>query len=167
MDVHVKTRTFLDKKSSKMLKNELIASFGNSIDTISEKGSNVETGTLDNGGSVIFFKKEPFFFKLPGSGTRWVPFIDVAKELSMKQVMIDQPAVPYIASGADVMRPGVVNVDDNINEGDIVAIIDEKNHVIVAIGVAMFTTDGIKNTEKGKVVKTVHHVGDKYWTLRH
>jgi predicted RNA-binding protein (TIGR00451 family) len=111
-------------------------------------------------------KKEPRFFKERGDDAEWIPFVDVAREIKMKRVIIDQPAVPYISGGADVMRPGIVKVDDDIVKDDFVAIVDQKNQVPIAIGKAMFGAADITAMDKGKAIKTIHHAGDKYWALK-
>ncbi len=164
MDVSIKTRAFLDKKRTRAFKEEMTKKFGDRVaDYITE---NVEEGVLDNGGAVILIKKEPRFFKEKGQDAEWIPFVDVAREIRMKRVVIDQPAVPYISGGADVMRPGIVKVDDDIVKDDFVAIVDQKNQVPIAIGKAMYSAADITAMDKGKAIKTVHHAGDKYWALK-
>jgi PUA-domain protein len=164
MDVTIKTRAFLDKKRTRVFKDEMVKKFGDRVAAYITE--NIEEGTLDNGGSIILIKKEPRFFKEKGDDSEWIPFVDVAREIKMKRIVIDQPAVPYISGGADVMRPGIVKVDDDIQKDDFVAIVDQKNQVPVAIGKAMFSAAEITAMDKGKAVKTVHSVGDKYWSLK-
>jgi PUA-domain protein len=164
MDVTIKTRAFLDKKRSRLFKEEMVRKFGDKVAIYITE--NIEEGVLDNGGSIIFIKKEPRFFKERDQDAEWIPFVDVAREIKMKRVVIDQPAVPYISGGADVMRPGIVSVDDDVKQDDFVAIVDQKNQVPVAIGKALFDAAGIKAMDKGKAIKTVHHAGDKYWNLK-
>nr|MDO8088212.1 hypothetical protein [Candidatus Sigynarchaeum springense] len=164
MDVSIKTRAFLDKKRTRAFKEEMAKKFGDKVsDFITE---NIEEGVLDNGGAVILIKKVPRFFKENRQDAEWIPFVDVAREIKMKRVVIDQPAVPYISNGADVMRPGIVKVDDDIKKDDFVAIIDQKNQVPIAIGKAMHSAADIVAMDKGKAIKTVHHAGDKYWSLK-
>jgi PUA-domain protein len=164
MDVTIKTRAFLDKKRTRQFKEEMVKKFGDRVAGFITE--NIEEGTLDNGGSIILIKKEPRFFKEKSQDAEWIPFVDVAREIKMKRVVIDQPAVPYISGGADVMRPGIVKVDEDIIKDDFVAIVDQKNQVPIAIGKAMFNAADITAMDKGKAIKTVHSVGDKYWTLK-
>ncbi|MHA1890838.1 MAG: PUA domain-containing protein [Promethearchaeota archaeon] len=109
---------------------------------------------------MIYINKEPCFFKLKEKDDEWIPYWEICSKISLKKIMIDQPAVPYIADGADIMRPGIVNVDDDIKENELVAVIDEKNKVIIAIGKALYNSEEIRKMEKGKVIKNIHHVGD-------
>ncbi len=164
MDVTIKSRAFLDKKRTKLFKEEMVKKFGDRAAMYITE--NIEEGLLDNGATVILIKKEPKFFKERGDDAEWIPFVDVAREIKMKRIVIDQPAVPYISGGADVMRPGIVKVDDDIVKDDFVAIVDQKNQIPVAIGKAMFDAPAIISMDKGKAIKTVHYAGDKYWKLR-
>ncbi|MBW2967218.1 DUF1947 domain-containing protein [Candidatus Woesearchaeota archaeon] len=83
----------------------------------------------------------------------------------LKKVVVDMGAVPHIAKGADLMRPGIVGVDAYVEEGDIVAIVDEKNMKPIAVGEALFSKDEMMELEEGKMVRNLHHVGDEVWVL--
>jgi PUA domain protein len=43
-----------------------------------------------------------------------------------------------MASGADVMSPGIVEADPQIKEGDTVIIVDEKHHKPLAMGKPLY-----------------------------
>lgn len=167
MDLSIKTRAHLSKKAIKALREELVALFGDPAAALVGDGEAVEEARLNTNGTVLYVNREAFFFK-PGKNEdeTWIPFIDVAKKLAMKTVVIDQPAVPYVASGADVMRPGIVHVDPSVAAGDTTCIVDEKNKTPVAIGRALLDAGAIIAMDKGKAIKTVHHVGDKVWPLK-
>ena len=78
-------------------------------------------------------------------------------------VTVDMGAVPYVTNGADIMAPGIVDADPDIKEGDMVWIRDIKNLVPLAIGVSSVSGEELRKGGKGKVIKTVHNVGDKLW----
>lgn len=80
----------------------------------------------------------------------------------LKKVVVDMNAVKFVASGADIMRPGIKYFDDFSKE-EIVKIVDEKNNVALAIGKALFSSEEIKSMEKGKVIKNLHYVEDKIY----
>jgi PUA domain protein len=86
-----------------------------------------------------------------------------------KHVTIDRGAVKFITNGADVMAPGIVEVDPDIKEGDVVWIRDEINRKPLAIGRALVDAEKMvekeKERRKGKVIKNLHYVGDKIWNL--
>ncbi|MBT3407513.1 RNA-binding protein, partial [Candidatus Woesearchaeota archaeon] len=84
--------------------------------------------------------------------------------MNLKTVTIDMPAVPFICKGADLMKPGIVELDD-FEKDEFVAIIDEKNKKAISICIALFSSNDIKNMSSGKVLKNIHHIGDKIWSF--
>ncbi len=91
-----------------------------------------------------------------------VPFIERVIDGSVKlpRVVIDLGAVKFIVKGADVMGPGIVEVDE-IPENKIVSVVDEKYKHPIAVGIALRDSRRIKN--RGRSVKNIHHVNDKIW----
>ncbi len=81
----------------------------------------------------------------------------------ISRIVVDMGAVPYVCKGADVMAPGVVSVKGEFEENDLLLVIDERHSKPLAIGVALFNSQAIKNMKHGKIVKNIHHVGDKLW----
>lgn len=94
-----------------------------------------------------------------------IPYIEAAEKRGLKlpNVVVDLGAVPYIARGADVMGPGVVRVDGEVKEGDLVLITDERFGKIIAIGRALRSKKEM--TKRGKSVKNLHHAGDIFWRV--
>ncbi len=80
-------------------------------------------------------------------------------------VTVDMGAIRFVANGADVMAPGIVSADDGIIEGDLVWIRDERNLRPLAIGRAVISGEAMRRKERGKAVRSIHHVGDKVWQL--
>lgn len=77
-------------------------------------------------------------------------------------VVVDAGAVQFVSDGADVMRPGIVDADEGIEAGDPVLIAEETHGKVLAIGRAR--TDGTDLLgEEGKVIDTLHHVGDELY----
>ena len=72
------------------------------------------------------------------------------------------PAVKFIANGADVMRPGIKEFD-NFKKNQIIIIVDETHQKPLAIGEALVSSEEMKSLDSGKVIKNLHHVGDKIW----
>ena len=81
----------------------------------------------------------------------------------ISRIVVDMGAVPYVCKGADVMAPGVVSVKGEFEENDLLLVIDERHSKPLAIGVALFNSQAMKNMKHGKIVKNIHHVGDKLW----
>ena len=80
-------------------------------------------------------------------------------------VTVDMGAVRFVANGADVMGPGIVDADGSISEGDIVWIRDERNLQPLAVGRALMPASEMVSKPKGKAVASLHCVGDKLWNL--
>ncbi len=90
-----------------------------------------------------------------------VPFVGVARAegVRLKRVVVDQGAVRFILNGADVMGPGIVDVDGDVEEGELVVVVDERYGAPLAIGYALRPASEMK--ERGKSVKNVHHAKDR------
>lgn len=81
----------------------------------------------------------------------------------LPRIVVDMGAVPYVCDGADVMAPGVVSIEGDFKENDFLLVVDERYGKPLMIGVALFNSQAMKNLKQGKIVKNVHHVGDKIW----
>ena len=95
------------------------------------------------------------------------PFLSVrgllAHRPALRYVTVDMGAVKFVANGADIMAPGIVEADPAVKEGDFVWIRDERNKQPLAVGRALVPGTAMVRG-KGKAVKSVHHLGDKLWT---
>ena len=80
-----------------------------------------------------------------------------------RQVVVDMGAVKFVANGADVMGPGIVDADKNIKPDDVVWICDEKNKKPLAMGLALISGEEMIQKQKGKAVAVFHYVGDVIW----
>ncbi|MHA1730051.1 MAG: PUA domain-containing protein [Promethearchaeota archaeon] len=83
----------------------------------------------------------------------------------MKSVSVDKGAIPYIANGADVMRPGITYIDPKIMKNDIVKIQDFKYKRPLAVGLALYDADEMKLLQRGKVMKNIHTINDTIWAF--
>jgi len=97
------------------------------------------------------------------------PFLTVrgllAHPATKRFVTVDMGAVRFVYNGADVMAPGIVDADPGIRPGDLVWVRDERNRRPLAIGEALMAGPEMAASEKGKAVRTIHHVGDALWKL--
>ena len=74
-------------------------------------------------------------------------------------VTVDTGAISFVSDGANVMRPGITTATDDIAPGDLVVIVEEAHGKALAIGCA--DAEGSEMVgDSGKVVDTLHHVGD-------
>jgi len=81
----------------------------------------------------------------------------------LPKIVVDMGAVPYVCKGADVMAPGVVRIEGDFKENDFLLVVDERHGKPLMIGVALFNSQAMKNLKQGKIVKNIHHVGDRLW----
>lgn len=103
-----------------------------------------------------------------------IEFIEDANELypvlnskyidQLPSVIVDMGAIPYVCNGADVMAPGIIELDD-FNEGSQVVIRDVNHKKALAIGKAKKSSKSINESRKGKVIENLHYVGDKLWGI--
>jgi PUA-domain protein len=77
-------------------------------------------------------------------------------------VTVDAGAISFVSDGADVMRPGITDADADITAGDLVAIAEETHGKVLAIGRALEDGEGMTG-ESGKVVESLHYVGDDFY----
>ena len=81
----------------------------------------------------------------------------------MPKITVDMGAVPHIAGGADVMAPGVRKIEGEFEAGGLVVVIDEKYGKFLAVGSSMIDSKTMNGTKKGKIIKSLHYVGDEVW----
>ncbi len=108
---------------------------------------------LVDGEILVWYPRESPFVTVRGANSF---------ELSRSLVTVDAGAISFVSDGADVMRPGITETDPDIDEGDLVVIVEESHGKALAIGEAL--TDGEDMLgEQGKVVRSIHHVGDELY----
>ena len=74
-------------------------------------------------------------------------------------VTVDSGAISFVSDGANVMRPGIVEATDDIEPGDLVVVVEETHEKALAVGRAETDGDDMVG-DSGKVVESLHHVGD-------
>ena len=121
----------------------------------------LEKITLDEY-SLILVDGKPLLFEIEG---QLFPTVRGAIEMKLNKriVTVDKGAVRFVSNGADVMAPGIVEADSEIKEGDFVIIIEEAHRKPLAIGKALMSGLQMVETDSGKAIKSITHVGDKLW----
>lgn len=96
------------------------------------------------------------------------PFVTVrganAYEPTTHVVTVDAGAVEFLSNGADVMRPGIVEADREIKTGDLVVVNEETHGKFLAVGRSSVPGTDLLGDE-GRVIETIHHVGDELYEL--
>jgi len=158
--MEVTSRHHLRADAVAAIEDAVAATLGVEMDADSYE--NVEFG--DSDWNVVLVDGDPLVLYVPAAdGDDPEPFLTVqganAYPPERNVVTVDAGAVSFVSDGADVMRPGIVDADDAIDAGDLVAIDEESHGKFLAVGRAQ--TDGPDMVgDSGKVVTSVHHVGD-------
>ncbi len=118
---------------------------------------------IEDAATVILVNKKPILFVANG---RLYPTLRYLLEHPcLKPVVVDMGAVKFMVNGADVMRPGIVELDEAITKDEAVVIVDVNHKKPLAVGIALLHGSEIKATSSGKVIKNLHYVGDAIWKM--
>lgn len=121
--------------------------------TINKK-SDVEQ--IDN---LVLVDKTPYFFL---HEKRLIPTLALKNLSNWPVIILDEGAAKFIIKGADVMRPGIIHIDQ-FGQEDILFIKESTGTSVIAVGKALFDSKTIQSMDKGKVILTLHYVGDELW----
>ncbi|MBO8174339.1 MAG: DUF1947 domain-containing protein [Thermococcus sp.] len=161
----------LSKKEIKGIIREMSAIFGEEVaKKLINKKDDVQIAEFDKTTQILFVNGRPMFIKRQNLV---FPLVIALYELSneedlrkwKRRVVVDEGAVPFILKGADVMAPGIVDADEDIKEGDFVFVVEENYGRPLAIGIALMNGKDMKEKNRGKAVKVIHHAKDKIWDL--
>jgi PUA domain protein len=159
--MEVKSRHHLRSDAVAEIQDELAERLGVDIDADTFENVELTAGERD----IVLVDGDPLVLYVEGEGGS-EPFLTVrgANEYppAAHTVTVDAGAIQFVSNGADVMRPGIVEADEDISEGDLVGINEESHGKFLAIGRAL--VDGTDMTgNKGRVVDSLHHVGDELY----
>ena len=155
--MEVKSRHHLRSDGVREVEEQLADHLGVELDAdtyelVELDGSEFDVVLVDGEPAVLYFEEEPF---LTVRGANQYP-------PETRIVTVDAGAVSFVSDGADVMRPGIVDADEAISTGDLVVIAEESHGKVLAVGRAKTSGDDMVGDE-GKVVESVHHVGDELY----
>ncbi|AGB30644.1 RNA-binding protein [Natrinema pellirubrum DSM 15624] len=152
--MQVKSRHHLRSDAVSALEDTLEAQLGvspegDAYERVEFEDTDWEVVLIDGEPQVAYFDEEPFLT------VRGANAYDPDKRL----VTVDAGAVSFVSDGADVMRPGITEATDDISPDDLVVIAEESHGKVLAVGRAR--VDGTEMAgDEGKVVDSLHHVGD-------
>ena len=150
----------LRKRDVKNLLEEFSRIFGNEIRGIFGSKPKIEVAKISRG-EIFIVNDKPVLLKVEGTiipALTFSPLINV-----LPKAIVDMGAVPHICNGADVMVPGIVEIEGQFREGDSVAVLDEKHRKAISVTRALMHSDAIKLLKRGKALKNLHYVGDGFW----
>ncbi len=152
--MQVKSRHHLRSDAVSALEDTLEAQLGvspegDAYERVEFEDTDWEVVLIDGEPQVAYFDEEPFLT------VRGANAYDPEKRL----VTVDAGAVSFVSDGADVMRPGITEATDDISPDDLVVVAEESHGKVLAVGRAR--VDGAEMAgDEGKVVDSLHHVGD-------
>jgi PUA domain protein len=160
MPIHLRKRHRLRRKEIRILSEGLLEIFGKPCISQEETVDRANIGKFD----VILVNGEILAMVVSNR-----PFLTVKGLLKYRvekrYVTVDMGAVKFVYNGADIMAPGIVEADSEIKEGDLVWIRDQKNLQPLAVGEAKVSGIDMVQSNKGKAVVSIHHVGDDIWNF--
>ena len=148
-------RRHLSKSDIKKLNKEI-----SYVDFDISKKSKVEL--VDD--KVIVIDSKPSFFYYKKRICPTLHFI-LENPDSLSKVIVDMGAIRFVTNGADIMRPGIRDCEDFI-EDDLIVIVDETHNKPLCIGIALFDSKTLMSEDSGKVIKNIHRVGDEIWVMK-
>ena len=157
-DARVRRRQRLREKDAAALLTDLAAKLGGAK-LWDDKAAVEEAEFLDR--KVLVVNNQVLGVQHDGSWFLTVRGL-LAHKAAARFVTVDMGAVKFVANGADIMAPGIVEADPALKEGDWCWIRDERNKQPLAVGKAIVPGAAMVRG-KGKAVKSVHHLGDKLW----
>ncbi|MBA2862615.1 RNA-binding protein [Methanococcus maripaludis] len=159
--MEIKRRYMLKKKELKELKDELGNIFD--VEKIIPKKAVVEKAVTEEG-EIILLDGTPLAMVNNGRIFPTLKFL-LNMDIENNRVTVDMGAVKFIANGADIMAPGIVEADENIKEGDIVFVVDITHKKPLSVGEALMDGKTMVEEKKGKAIKTIHFIGDEIWKM--
>ncbi|MFC7132176.1 MULTISPECIES: RNA-binding protein [Salinibaculum] len=157
--MEIKSRHHLRSDAIDEIRDALASNLGVDLDADTFEKLELEDADWE----VVLVDGEPLVLYLDGD-----PFLTVkgANEYPPEKhvVTVDAGAIQFVSDGADVMRPGIVDADDDIAEGDLLVINEEGHGKFLAVGRALTDGDDMVGSE-GRVVDSLHHVGDDLFEL--
>ena len=153
-ELKLRKKRVLSRKAAKQFRKQAMKVFGEvnaKTIGIGEAGDGSKVYLLD--GEAVYAQTQHLIYPTLNN-----PHIE-----QLPSVIVDMGAIPYVCKGADIMSPGVVRIEGNFKEGDLVVIRDINHGKALAIASTLISSDDFEGMKKGKAFKNLHYVGDKIW----
>ena len=154
-------RKVLSKKEIK----ELIKKLPSMLESLINKKDIVEVIKIKKD-NIFLVNHKPYFIE---TNNRIIPHLQLIldKKILIKEVIVDQGAIKPILNGADVMAPGIVFFNQEIEKDDLVCVCDRSKRLPLCVGYSLLSAEEFLQLKekKGRVIKNVHHLKDIWWNL--
>ena len=147
-------RKVLGRRDVKRLKAEAGSLLG-SVNT-----NAVSQATLEDGSTVYIFSKEMILAKK--TDILFPTLINSVID-DLPSALVDMGAIPYVCNGANVMAPGIMDIEGDFEKNGLLVIRDVKHKKALGIGAAICSSAEMRELKKGKAILNLHYVGDKIW----
>lgn len=111
------------------------------------------------------FQEKPILFQKDGTIYPTLRALTLMDRTKVAVVKVDRGAIPFVVKGADVMRPGIVTISDNVLKDQWLVVQDQEHGKDLGIGKALFSSEEMRSMPKGKVVLALHWFGDRLWSF--
>ena len=82
---------------------------------------------------------------------------------ALPRIIVDMGAVPHVANGAQIMRPGISQIEGRFVKDALIVILDEKYRKTIALGIADVDSNTMQSMSRGRVISNIHYVSDLIW----
>jgi PUA-domain protein len=91
--------------------------------------------------------------------------LQIKRGLCLPHCIVDMGAIKFVIGGADIMRPGIVSLPNDLEANSLVVIVDVDKNRPLCVGKLFLSSNEILELKIGKVVANLHYLGDKYWEM--
>ncbi|MDD1671571.1 MAG: RNA-binding protein [Methanomicrobiales archaeon] len=160
--ISIKKRHSIRKDEAAALMADLQREIGPASDLF--RSDRIEKVETDSPFTLFLINRQPVVMKYE---TWTFPTIRGAllHTFSQRRITVDKGAIPFVINGADIMRPGITTVTDDVRAGAPVLIVEEGYGKPIAVGIALQDGPELLKQPKGKMVRTIHYVGDLLWKM--
>ncbi|MEM0505403.1 MAG: PUA domain-containing protein [Sulfolobales archaeon] len=152
----------LRKREANQLKNTLVVKYPKASDLVG--GCDEVVIVREEDLEVVVLDSIPAFKPYEDTYIPTLLLIKLRHRDLIPKAVVDEGAVKHLINGADVMAPGIIEVEE-FKEGEIVSVWEPKKETPIVVGKALMNSKTIKEVRKGRAIKNIHHVGDKLWNL--
>lgn len=160
--ITIKKRHSIRKDEAAILMADLRREIGPASDLF--RSDRIEKVETDSPFTLFLINRQPVLMKYE---TWTFPTLRGAllHLFSQRRITVDKGAIPFVINGADIMRPGITLVTDDVMAGSPVLIVEEGHGKPIAVGVALYDGQELLKQQKGKMIRTIHYIGDLLWKM--
>ena len=146
---------------SKREKNKLSELIDNKLPLLNiEKIKDIKSVKLNSDISILVSDS----FMLINLNNNVFPFLKDKETLGKLPIItVDQGAIRFICNGANIMRPGIKDMNHDFQKNAIVVIVEELHNTNIAVGQTLYSKNEILDLKQGPVISNLHFLGDDIW----